>query len=229
MSNDSLSTDSASLRSLLSNTITTHFNDHFKDRPIPNIDWGIPNKTSVIHRLSVTSSSVSLHHNATYDEVVSMVHEAKWFEAAQALRPLVNVGDPDADQLMNVVLKRLQADCKPHAQKDLPTMLGVPASNYNACDNKLVLHRYLRFRNAPRFVLVYLVFHECARIQYGIINDETVTPAFLSMEPNAPQRNRAHEWLSHHGFPVFQLNHEIVANECANYFKYPINTAWMLQ
>lgn len=221
--------DTSPLTSLLINISTLHFTEFFNTQPLPSIDWGIPPSTSAIHGTSAPASRMECHADTALNAALSMVREAKWSEAAQVLRPLVSAGDPDAEQLLILVLKQLQTDWQPHAQRNHSTMLSVPASAYDAKQNRIILHRYLGSRNAPRYVLVYLIFHECARLQQDAINTDRVTSAFLSLESCAPQRSKAQEWLTHHGFPVFQLMHERAANEHAGYFQHPVSHAWRVQ
>jgi hypothetical protein len=81
----------------------------------------------------------------------------------------------------------------------------VPASSYDPEQDCIVIHQYLAHRRAPRYVLAYLIYHECARIHHDAFDSSAYTPAFLCAEASAPYRNKANLWLKRHGFPIFRL------------------------
>lgn len=199
-----LGSNSIPLAPLLSKVCATHFSE----QAALDIRWGIPPATPVTRLLAPATPDINRQKNTILPIAMALIREEKWLDAANVLRPLADAGHIDAEQLLILTLKRAHADWEPYAQRKAARMQSiqvVTASIYLADQKCIVLHQYLAHRRAPRFVLIYLIYHECARIQHDAFDANHFTPAFLATERKAPYRDKAILWLKRHGFPTFRL------------------------
>lgn len=201
---DTSATEGIPLAPLLIKVCSTHFNTHSKR----DIRWGIPVATTVTRLISHTAQRMNIQEQAAFDASLALIHEEKYLAASNLLRPLADIGHIDAEQLLILTLKRLQADWESYAQRRASrtqTLQVVPASSYEREQDCIVIHQYLAYRRAPRYVLAYLIYHECARLHHEAFDSSAFTPEFLGAEASAPYRNKANLWLKRHGFPIFRL------------------------
>lgn len=70
----------------------------------------------------------------------------------------------------------------------------------------ILIHPALRRMPTPRYVLVYLIWHE---LLHEIVAESTADnphpPELMAKEANAPHRERAQKWLVKRGFPALPL------------------------
>lgn len=181
---------------------------HFRSKGPAAVRWGIPRTTTVRRVIKPHDKPLPELQQKTYEHALALVAGHRLTDAARLLQPLADQGHAESEQLMSHLLKRLDGNWQAYAQRyseRFQTLQIVPASSHNPVDDSITLHSYLAHRKAPRFVLSYLIYHECARRLHNVDPDGPPTPRFLACERNAPHRDKALEWLSRHGFPVFRL------------------------
>lgn len=211
--------DPAPLATLLANVCESHFARHLEshvERQAPTqIRWAIPHET-IVQRLITTchkqpssqNSEPIQFHEIAFKYAKRLLTEGLWDEAAKALKYPADDGYAEAELLLSHLLKRLQGDWEPYAKRyaeRFQTITLVPASGFDITTDSVILHPYLAHRRAPRFVLFYLIHHECARHQFHAKTQIYTSPDFLRCERNAPHRDKAIRWLCQQGFPVFTL------------------------
>ena len=75
-------------------------------------------------------------------------------------------------------------------------------------EHEVLIHPALRDFKAPRYVIVYLIYHELLHeLHPGPPGKDPHTAALLLLEQEriAPARERAHAWLRKREFPVLRL------------------------
>lgn len=85
--------------------------------------------------------------------------------------------------------------------------VGVPASQWAFETNTVTFHPALFMYKAPRYVLIYLMYHELCHGELPPAKGEDVHhPRFMRKEVLAPRRNEASRWLRQHQFPTMETH-----------------------
>lgn len=81
----------------------------------------------------------------------------------------------------------------------------VPAAAYYPFDKRIVVHEALGAMRCPRYVYLYLLFHESLHTVIPSADDIAHSKEFLVKERFAPHRTKSIRWLIKHNFPVMEL------------------------
>lgn len=81
----------------------------------------------------------------------------------------------------------------------------VPAAACYPIEKRIVIHEALAAMRCPRYVYLYLLFHESLHMIIPSTASVPHSAEFLVKERFAPHRTKSIRWLSNHHFPVMDL------------------------
>lgn len=140
------------------------------------------------------------------DKVIALAQQEKWQQLMPLLQRCADAGHADSELLLSHLLKKQGDERWLHYaaahNRHLETLRAVPAACYYAESRIIALHPHLAERNAPQFVLKYLIYHECCHQLICSSEGDPHPAAFMAWEYRAPHRNRALAWLTKEGFPT---------------------------
>lgn len=180
---------------------------HFPACPLASIAWGIPAPVSVRRVVQEQTASIPPDQETRLAECRSLIALGRWSAAASTLQPLADAGVAEAERLLSHALRRIGGHWEIYAKRYAERVSNVqltPASSHNRQQHSMTLHSCLAHRQAPQFVLNYLIYLECAHATFPPVDDGCPHPDFLDHEAKAPARSKAQKWLSRQGFPVYR-------------------------
>jgi hypothetical protein len=181
--------------------------NHFPACPLTSIAWGIPAPVSVRRVIQEPTPNAPQDLEIRLAECRSLIALGRWSAAATALQPLADAGVAEAERLLSHALRRLGGQWEMYAKRYAERVSNVqltPASSHNRQLHSITLHSCLAHRQAPQFVLNYLIYLECAHATFPPADEGNPHPDFLALEATAPARTKAQKWLARQGFPVFR-------------------------
>lgn len=80
-----------------------------------------------------------------------------------------------------------------------------PAACIDSDINKIFIHPMIATGDCPRYVMCYLLHHECLHIEIPTRDGDPHPPEFMERERSFPKRDQALSWLRKHEFPTMEL------------------------
>lgn len=191
------------------NQLLPHINRKYFDGAVcASIEWSIPRYT-VIHRNNAAfDTPLSEAMQQAFDYGKRLLNEGRWRLAAEKLKAPADAGHPDAELLLSHILRRTQGDWEHYAKRYTErhqTLRRVPPSCYYHERPCIALHPFLAHRKAPRFVMQFLIFHECRNHLFHSTQQKIRLSSCLGDE-QAPHLEKTLRWLQSEGFPILHFN-----------------------
>lgn len=77
-----------------------------------------------------------------------------------------------------------------------------PAACVDREIGKIYIHPMVGESPCPRYVMAYLIHHECLHMVIDTPDDDPHSEEFMEQERKFPRREEARRWLRHNNFPV---------------------------
>ncbi len=180
---------------------------YFKNTIQCQITWEVPRGTvTVFTGIPAKELKPGSQHDFDFQQAQSLIAKQKLSDAIPLLKGCAAENHSDSKLLLSHILKRLgDPDWQVYASsynQHFQTTRVVPAACYYPDSEKIAIHPFLQQRNTPQFVLKYLIYHECCHQIIDSTPQHPHTEPFMVLELQAPNRNRALDWLECEGFPT---------------------------
>ena len=175
---------------------------YFKHRIDATIDWGIP-KTLVTTPAESPPHPLTTEELSDFTNALELIACHQLHAAATILKPLARGGHKDSQLALTHILKRTQGDWATYAKmynKRVSEIKTVPAAYYCTNSRSITIHTYLYHREAPQFVLRYLIYKQCCYQLIMECKKESELEHLKHLKHNAPHEERAINWLEKQGF-----------------------------
>lgn len=177
--------------------------EYFQDALSATIEWGVP-KGSVL----VKSARASYQLVKGEVDQFEMAKSLRGEDAITLLVPLAEKGHLESEFLLSHLLPANDGRKLKYSKaynKSFSGQTAVSAACYYPDDNKIVIHSYLHQKNAPQYVIKYLIYHECCHQLVPSDLDNPHPPEFMDLERKVKHRERSMDWLEKEGFPTMRL------------------------
>lgn len=199
--------DSTQLLKLFNTVNDKHFSGNIKT----NIHWASPEGSVTIRPAKSSYSLNNTNGEATqFDTACKLIEKGQASTAIPYLEPLAEL-EHRVSQLLLIHLLPPNSLQRQHLSHQYNLALAndtaVPAACYYPQKKLIVIHPFLLDKNAPLFVIKYLIYHECCHQLIGSTTHNTAAhpPCFMALEYNAPHRIKSLDWLEQEGFPTIRL------------------------
>ncbi|MBV1880183.1 MAG: hypothetical protein KUG82_01040 [Pseudomonadales bacterium] len=209
--NNGLNLDFDRDTTLLIKLLDTLNGKYFEGRIKTEIQWAAPEGTVNIYK-----GKKPYHLNPTNGEALEfesacrLIEEGQFTLAKPYLKKLADLGHSQS-QLYLIHMLSPDSLCRERLSRQYNMTLthdnAIPAACYYPKKHLIVIHPFLLEKNAPQFVIRYLIYHECCHqfIEDSTHDKQAHSPAFMKLEYNAPNREKALNWLEREGFPTIRL------------------------
>ena len=208
MKHASTNREPSQLISLL-NTVNKKY---FQQRIIANIEWSPP-EGSVAVSDDHSQNALNREDSILFEKIEKQVQSGKILKVIPALKHLSDQGHQKS---LLLLIHSLPFDSPYRKSLSLRYNLlvsidtSIPAACYYPQRSLIAIHPFLFDRNAPQFVIRYLIYHECCHQIIGRNtleqnNNAAHSPKYMKLEFKAPNREKAIQWLRVEGFPTMPL------------------------
>ncbi|MEE8058121.1 MAG: hypothetical protein V3T17_09835 [Pseudomonadales bacterium] len=182
----------------------------FQNKITASVEWGIPEPTSPRQAiLSTFTLKVGSEDLLNYAEAIGFVHKCKEKEAIPLLRVLADKGHRDSQTLLIQILQKINNDLWQTLAKNynsnVSRIINVSPASISVIEDSAVIRVHptlLGQRNAraPRYVMKYVIQHECLHRYLSTTRKDPHPEHFLMHENIIPKRADAIKWLKANNF-----------------------------
>lgn len=211
----SLSTESSLTTKQLTNSLDVINQKFFQGKISASIIWQVPKGLVAINKGTPSYTLDALSEQIVFDQATKAIEQGKINKALALLTPFADKGHPDSELLVCHILKRQHGNWQPYAKAyndHFITEMMAPAACYYPDTQTIAIHPHLQRRNAPMFVLRYLIYHECCHQIIDSSELDPHPPCFMEYEAKAPFKEKALAWLSKEDFPTLANTHSVYAS-----------------
>ncbi len=181
----------------------------FRDRINAEIRWEVP-KGSVTTSPAIKGLILSpgSEEHRQFEQAKQLLGQCRVSTACTLLEPLAEAKHLESQFLLMHIYRRIDGDWRKWAKRynaSQQRIQQVPAACYYPDTRVICIHPHLRERSAPQFVLRYLIYHECCHQIIPCNEQDPHNEDFMKLEYQAPNRERAINWLKKEGFPTLSI------------------------
>lgn len=179
---------------------------YFKDQIVAEVALEVPPKNVAV---SVQNPSKPVpegsHVEAQIRLGLDFAIKGDYEKAVSQIRPFAERNYKSAVEAMVTIERNRHGDylywAKILNNMDKPVR-KFPAACIDRDIGRIFIHPMIGQAPCPRFVMSYLIHHECLHMVVPPTEESAHPPAFMERERAFPKREQARQWLKQNNFPV---------------------------